>query len=214
MQIFPADPFTDDEVARLIAELESAELVTSFASNGKDYLAITGWHHQRIDKPTYKYPSPPKEFYDRYQNGRGGLAEDSGTEGNGVESIGTEGNGNRSSIERASGDKFSDAETAEVAREAARIGRTVKILDARDRDLILRVSVMLVRHSLPPDAVEQAIESVGLKDPEKPAAWFRTCITNYLKDSGGSFRELERQTPLPEKLRKRQRKSDATHQSE
>ena len=58
-QIFPSDDIQIDEVRRLICELSSNDLVHMYLVDEKEYLQITGWHHQRIDKPKpSKLPSP------------------------------------------------------------------------------------------------------------------------------------------------------------
>jgi hypothetical protein len=63
MQIFPGDPFTTNEIESLLFELISAGLIKTYHVEGKRYLLITGWHHQKIEKPNQKYP-PPVEFDD------------------------------------------------------------------------------------------------------------------------------------------------------
>lgn len=61
-QIFPSDDIDLDSVRRMINELSSNGLVLIYSVDGKDYLQITGWQHQRIDKPQpAKYPAP---FFD------------------------------------------------------------------------------------------------------------------------------------------------------
>jgi hypothetical protein len=59
-EVFPADDLTADVVSGLIAEMVSHGLVGEFEADGKRYWFVTGWHrHQRIDRPTFKHPSPP-----------------------------------------------------------------------------------------------------------------------------------------------------------
>lgn len=56
-QIFPNDPIEVDTIRGMIDELASNTLLRIYAVDGKEYLQITGWHHQRIDKPQKaKYP--------------------------------------------------------------------------------------------------------------------------------------------------------------
>jgi hypothetical protein len=64
MQIFPGDPFTTNEIEGLLFELISAGLIKTYHIEDKRYLLITGWHHQKIEKPNQKYP-PPIEFDDQ-----------------------------------------------------------------------------------------------------------------------------------------------------
>lgn len=57
MQVFPGDDFTVDYIAGLVAELENQGLVIDYqADDGKRYWHVTGWHHQKIDRPSFKYP--------------------------------------------------------------------------------------------------------------------------------------------------------------
>jgi hypothetical protein len=55
-ECFPFDPFTRDEMETLILELIAVELLVEYEYEGKAYLQVTGWHHQRIDRPNYKFP--------------------------------------------------------------------------------------------------------------------------------------------------------------
>ncbi len=59
MEVFPADDFSEADVCAMVDELISAGLLAKFEADGKTFWNVTGWHHQRIDKPTYKFPSPP-----------------------------------------------------------------------------------------------------------------------------------------------------------
>lgn len=58
-QILPNDDVTVDSILGMIQELSDNGLLLIYAVSGKDYLQITGWQHQRIDKPQPgKYPAP------------------------------------------------------------------------------------------------------------------------------------------------------------
>gem|GEM_PF-1304567 len=62
MEIFPADEITDKAVKTLVAELIRAGLLAEFEHKGETFWHVTGWDkHQRIDKPTLKYPRPLAE---------------------------------------------------------------------------------------------------------------------------------------------------------
>jgi hypothetical protein len=75
--IFPSDNFSAEEVAGMFAELSANGLLVPYNVEGKEYFQITGWHHQKIDKPQKpKYPEPIGE---RSANGRDGTHS---TEGN------------------------------------------------------------------------------------------------------------------------------------
>jgi hypothetical protein len=58
-QIFPSDDISLDTIRGMINELSSNGLLSIYSVEDKDYLQITGWSHQRIDKPQpAKYPAP------------------------------------------------------------------------------------------------------------------------------------------------------------
>lgn len=58
-EIFPADDFTEADVSRMLDELSSNGLIMRYATDSKEYFYVTGWKHQRIDKPqSPKYPEP------------------------------------------------------------------------------------------------------------------------------------------------------------
>jgi hypothetical protein len=83
-QIFPSDDITSEAILRMILELSTNSLLLVYAVEGKDYLQITGWQHQRIDKPQPgKYPSPVNGYS---KNVPGMVATDTiGEEGKGEE---------------------------------------------------------------------------------------------------------------------------------
>lgn len=65
-QVFPSDNITVDTIRVMVKELSANGLVMIYAVEDKEYLQITGWHHQRIDKPQKpKYPAP---FFDDSEN--------------------------------------------------------------------------------------------------------------------------------------------------
>ncbi len=59
-QIFPGDDDVNSEIVRgMIDELSSNGLVNKYEVDGEGYLEITGWNHQRIDRPhASKHPAP------------------------------------------------------------------------------------------------------------------------------------------------------------
>lgn len=60
--IFPADDFSASNVRDMIDELASNGLLRLYAVDGKEYLQVTGWTHQKIDRPQpAKYPGPIDE---------------------------------------------------------------------------------------------------------------------------------------------------------
>ena len=60
MQVFPGDDITSEQVDQYIEELIRGKLLREFSENGEKYWHIVGFNeHQKIDRPTYKYPKPP-----------------------------------------------------------------------------------------------------------------------------------------------------------
>ena len=60
--IFPGDTFSSANIRGMIDELSSNGLLTPYTVDGKEYLSITGWRHQKIDRPQPpKYPAPTAE---------------------------------------------------------------------------------------------------------------------------------------------------------
>lgn len=92
-KIFPSDEISSENILGMIQELSTNGLVLIYTVDDKDYLQITGWQHQRIDKPQPgKHPSPVNGYS---KNVRGVVATDR---------IGGEGNGeDRNSEAKASG---------------------------------------------------------------------------------------------------------------
>lgn len=83
--VLPADDVSSDDVRRMIDELEQRGLVLRYAVDGKDYLQVTGWSHQKIDRPqASKFPPPPASFVERSTIIRDGK-EGKGEEGRGEE---------------------------------------------------------------------------------------------------------------------------------
>lgn len=83
--VFPGDDISSADVQRLLDELSSNELIAYYSHENKDFLHVTGWHHQKIDKPTYKHPAFSTE---KLTPPRRTLADSSPPEGNGMEGNG------------------------------------------------------------------------------------------------------------------------------
>ncbi len=58
MQIFPGDNLSTSDIAFWIEELQQQGLLISYQAEGKPYWQVTGWHHQKIDRPYYRFPKP------------------------------------------------------------------------------------------------------------------------------------------------------------
>ena len=70
--VFPGDDITTEAVSELLGELEGTGLISSYTVDGKQYLHVNGWKHQKIEKRTFKYPKPPQPVVD--DKGDGGDA--------------------------------------------------------------------------------------------------------------------------------------------
>lgn len=58
-QVFPSDDISIETITGMIDELSTNDLVQLYEVDGKRFIQITGWHHQRIDKPKpSKIPEP------------------------------------------------------------------------------------------------------------------------------------------------------------
>lgn len=56
MLIFPSDDITIPQIQSMIDELVTTGLLVQYTDNNKNFWHVTGWGHQKIEKPTYKFP--------------------------------------------------------------------------------------------------------------------------------------------------------------
>jgi len=84
MQIFPGDSFKIEQIEGWLSELIVHGLVKTYHVEDIRYLLITGWHHQRIEKPNRRYPEPIL-FDDQSANDRRPVGDSSPPEGKGRE---------------------------------------------------------------------------------------------------------------------------------
>ena len=62
MEVFPSDDLTKADVEQYVEELVAVGLIQRYEVEGQKYLMVTGWvRHQKIDKPSKKYPLPVAE---------------------------------------------------------------------------------------------------------------------------------------------------------
>lgn len=86
-EIFPGDDVSTVDVRRMLDELSSNSLIVYYTHENKRFLHVTGWHHQKIERPTYKHPPFSG---DESQACRRGVGEESPPEGRGEEGSGGE----------------------------------------------------------------------------------------------------------------------------
>lgn len=73
-EIFPSDDFLLTDVLGMIHELARIGLIECYEIEDTQYIQVTGWHHQRIDKPQKpRYPAPDPN---RSQNVQGSFLPD------------------------------------------------------------------------------------------------------------------------------------------
>lgn len=89
-EVFPGDDIASTDVRRLLDELSSNGLIVYYTHENKGFLHVTGWHHQKIDRPTMKHPPYLGE---ESKTIRRTFDESSPPEGSGEEGSGEEGKG-------------------------------------------------------------------------------------------------------------------------
>ena len=57
-EVFPSDDLTSADVRRMLDECITQGLVIEYEVEGEIYWQVTGWHHQKIDRPSFKHPKP------------------------------------------------------------------------------------------------------------------------------------------------------------
>ena len=58
MEVYPADNFTDCDIVNMVTELRNVGLVAQYqCSQSRYWWHVTGWSHQKIDRPRYIYPA-------------------------------------------------------------------------------------------------------------------------------------------------------------
>lgn len=181
MEVFPADPFSQDQVREWICELTEAGLLETYSVGGKDFWHVTGWHHQKIDKPTYTHPRS-QEFGEESARIRRGLVEQSTPERKGAKGSGEEWSERESNGEEriSKGDRksigSSDAERGE-SRSAARHLSPRSPINARDE---ARQEEPFDLSEVDWDRVLVWAENLGRKVPprttEDRRMWFRFAV--------------------------------------
>lgn len=86
-EIFPGDDISTADVRRMLDELSSNGLIVPYTNAGKGFIHVTGWKHQKIDRPSFKHPPFPEGDS---TNIRRTLYEHSPPEGKGREGKGEE----------------------------------------------------------------------------------------------------------------------------
>lgn len=119
MKVFPGDMFTFQDIAAMVDELEENGLVKRYEVDGEAYIQVTGWgKHQRIDQPSFKYPTPSGDVPPTPNRRRTEASKDKGSEAvrrtpakrssNASPRSGVEGSGNGKETNSASAGLFDE----------------------------------------------------------------------------------------------------------
>jgi len=106
MEVFPGDEFADGlaTIRRLIDDLIANGLLIEYEVEGEWYWQVTGWKHQKIEKPNNKYPLPQVQNKRNSTTNRRPVAERSTTDRQPFDHVrernGKEGKGKERSIVR------------------------------------------------------------------------------------------------------------------
>jgi hypothetical protein len=62
MRVFPGDEIRSETIRGMVDELIRVELIAEYEVENITYWGVTGWSkHQRVDKPSLKFPAIPKD---------------------------------------------------------------------------------------------------------------------------------------------------------
>ena len=84
-QVFPSDDITTTDIEKMVGELVATGLISEYSAEDRLYWHVTGWHHQKIEKPTFKHPSynAQQVIADKSPNGSRAIDDQSTPEGKG-----------------------------------------------------------------------------------------------------------------------------------
>jgi len=103
MEVFPGDEISLSQIEQYTNELVKNNLIARYnGGNGREYWHVTGWDHQKIDRPNPKHPEyEPHKIVDHSTNDKRTVDDQSPQEGKVREGKGKEskGSGSGASIE-------------------------------------------------------------------------------------------------------------------
>lgn len=146
-EIFPGDDIDSENIRQLLDELSSNGLIVFYSNENKDFLHVTGWHHQKIDRPSFKHPPYKPE---KSKTIRRTIDDQSPPEGSLKEGKGEEGKGEECEEDQSPEDLLGDHQPSdppadEVAIVVATYNRTlpdcqsVQVLNPKRRKRIVAV---------------------------------------------------------------------------
>ena len=192
-----------------MSELIDAGLLASYYHENKPFLHITGWHHQRIDRPTYVYPPHPGG--DDSESDRRGLGDTSITnETKRTETKRNEENGKETKLNnvRTFTGVRRDLEidwdqVDELARplvDAIRNRWSGWSCTPAFKSKLGKAAACVVAGVLPQSWLADAIgEMTTGKRKRSPAGWLGKVLAITAKDHGVDFDAYQRQITIPEK---------------
>lgn len=179
-QILPGDELSSDDVLGMIQELSDNGLVLVYHVDNRDYLQITGWQHQRIDKPQPgKCPSPVGGYS---KNVRGMVAPDR----KGKEEIGEERKGEEKKDTPLRSDDwpkdFGDLFWRAFPRKTEKLSAMKKLATIRKSGIVTFADLMagVKRYS-------EATRNTEQRYVKHPTTWLNAgCWADELQTGGGS----------------------------
>lgn len=205
MQLFPADPITIEQVQDMLGELCSAGLLVEFEAENKAFYQVTGWHHQKIEKPNFRYPSP---------NGSRAVVDESA---NGHPRKGMDGNGNGrdgKGTVRSSDIGDDDDQICELTEEEIDTvrQRAKKVYDKvvkpprspQDRSLVIKACILSLRAPFSEAWLYGAAEGVAKSKAKKlnHFAYLHTILEEGAAKVGRTFNAELAKTVIPEPLKR------------
>lgn len=194
MECFPADSFTVAEMEELITELIDADLIVEYEYKSKCFWQVTGWKHQKIEKPTYRYgPSNkdgiPLPLGDTSATIRRGVVESSGTESSRSESIGEE---SISAAASEAAERIRGIDFEEATRNANRLRKACKALES---EFIWQASV--IAESLSAGMLADIVTKISSGDVRKPKGYIEAALRKESEKFGYDWKELIPLVPKP-----------------
>lgn len=202
MECFPGDDdMTAPVVQGLVDELLAQSLLMEYENGGQRYWHVTGWKHQRIDKPQPgKYPTPaspdsyliPADGAEHSRNHSGSIPrtlppEGKGKEGKGEEGIRREGKGSvatsaappRPGVERSPNGERQPSKTEPVWTAYADEYRRVYQADP-------------VRNAKVNGQLANIVDRIGAAEAPEVAAWFVHHRKRWYVEKGHSVECLQK----------------------
>lgn len=194
MECFPADSFSVDEMESFVSELINADLIVEYEHNSKVFWQVTGWKHQKIDKPTYRYgplnsSNSPIPLGESSATIRRGFVEPSGTESSRVESIGEE---SISAAAEAAAESIRRVDPEEATRNANRLRKVCRDLPI---DFIWKSSV--IAEAISPGMLSEIVTRISAGDVRRPKTYIESALRKESERLGYDWRSLLPFVPEP-----------------